>query len=84
MRASIPAVAHAGVLLLNTPGVRQPDGTGARVLVGLPAGNSGAVAYFNASEGPSKVSGTLGFRSSIEMVQLPRPCTMIARVTAGL
>ncbi|EFN53802.1 hypothetical protein CHLNCDRAFT_136492 [Chlorella variabilis] len=43
----------AGVLLLTQPGVRLPDGAGVRFLAAFPDANSGAVAYFNATEGPS-------------------------------
>lgn len=43
----------SGVVLFTLPGVRLPDGSGARFLVAFPAANSGAVAYFNATEGNS-------------------------------
>ncbi|KAL4434814.1 hypothetical protein ABPG77_005341 [Micractinium sp. CCAP 211/92] len=42
-----------GVVLLTQPGVRNPDGSGVRFLVGFPEANSGSVAYFNSTTGPS-------------------------------
>mgnify|MGYP001811275901 CR=1 FL=1 len=45
------------MVLLTQPGVRLPDGDGVRLLVAFPDGNSGAVAYFNATQGPSAALG---------------------------
>ena len=39
-----------GVVLLTEPGTRNPDGDGVRLLIGFPDANSGAVAYFNATQ----------------------------------
>ena len=45
--ASLP---NAGVVLLTEPGTRLPDGDGVRLLIAFPNANSGAVAYFNATQ----------------------------------
>lgn len=39
-----------GVVLLTEPGTRLPDGDGVRLLIAFPNANSGAVAYFNATQ----------------------------------
>lgn len=51
--SAMPLGAIACVVLLTEPGTRLPDGEGVRLLIGFPDANSGAVAYFNATQVPA-------------------------------